>query len=323
MASFVDILNQGIGGLNTPLGQLGTQMLLNSGYQQGNPSGGARMGQALAGMSEMQRAQALQAHRVQQNQLTEQQLQLQMQQAQAKAQQHQEYQQRLQDPNFLASLSPTARQFAQLGVDPRELLRAQSADAMAQHRQASLAQSQAQFDQRQAHVGAGAGGGQPAAPKTFTPRQLIEEPLPDGRVQKHMYDAGSGEYKPYGAPFNPHSTRGKAAQAAAVDPLEAIVAQATPGADEGAGLGSLPGTGSLQQYAPAPQGADLLMRGNANPAPSIITGGANPNAAREGMRVPGQPKVATPMTKAEYDALPVGAMYQDPVSGKVAAKKAR
>ena len=275
MASFVDILNQGIGGLNTPLGQLGTQMLLNSGYQQGNPSGGARMGQALAGMSEMQRQQALQQHRQQQMSLLEQQQAAHVQAAQAKAQQQQEYQQRLQDPNFLASLSPTARQFAQLGVDPRELLRATSADNLAQHRQAQLVQQQGQFDQRQAHTGAAAGGGQPAAPKTFTPRQLIEEPLPDGRVQKHMYDAASGEYKPYGAPFSPHSPRTKATTGA-----DAVVDAVAPD-DTGADVGQLPGTAPLAGYA--------QQQGPIGVLPMAAQGGGL-QTQQPTMRVPGTSK---------------------------------
>jgi hypothetical protein len=57
MASFIDMLNQGLGGLNTPLGQLGTQMMLSSGPQAGNPSGGARLGQAFVGMQQQQAQQ--------------------------------------------------------------------------------------------------------------------------------------------------------------------------------------------------------------------------------------------------------------------------
>lgn len=294
---------------------LGLQLMQQGGWQPGNPSAGARLGQAgLGAMQQIQQAnhsQQLQAYR-QQKIAQEQQAQaFQAQQLQAKQEAAQRQQQAFQNPDLQSQLGPLARMLAANGVDAETILRANSGDALQAHRQAQLAQQQGQFDMRQAHVGAG--GGQPPGPKMPTPRQLIEEPLPDGRVQKHMYDAGSGEYKPYGAPFSPHSTRGKAAQATAVDPLEAIVQHATGGgAPAEAGLGSLPGGASLASYAP-----------QQNPTPSIIAGGANPMAAREPMRVPGQPKAATPKTKAEYDALPVGAMYQDPVSGKIAAKKAR
>ena len=87
MATIMDMLNQGLGGLNTPLGQLGTSLLGQSGPQQGNPSGGARLGQAFANMSEMQRAQALQHYRNQQIQLGEQQQAMALAQQKAKTEQ--------------------------------------------------------------------------------------------------------------------------------------------------------------------------------------------------------------------------------------------
>lgn len=311
MATFMEMLNQGIGGLNTPLGQLGTQMLLNSGYMPNNPSGGARMGQALAGMSEMQRQQALQQYRQQQMTLLEQQQQAHVQAAQQKADQQAQYQQRLQDPNFLASLSPTARQFAQLGVDPRELIRATAADNLQTHRQAQLAQSQAQFDERQAHQGSG--GGNPSMPKLPTPRQFIDRPLEGGLMQRLQYNPDTQGYDAFGEPFSPHSPRGavKAAKAAKVDSLDNVMSSIMGAPAEEPGLESLPGGAPLASYAPP-----------STPAP-MVAAGANPSAAREGMRVPGQPKIATPVTKAQYDALPVGAQYVDPVSGKTATKKAR
>ena len=58
MASFVDMLNQGLGNVTgTPMGQLGLQLLMASGPQAGNPSSGARIGQALGGMAQMQSQQ--------------------------------------------------------------------------------------------------------------------------------------------------------------------------------------------------------------------------------------------------------------------------
>lgn len=54
MATIMEMLNQGIGGLNTPLGQLGTSLLAQSGPQAGNPSGGgkgAALGAKAAGLN--------------------------------------------------------------------------------------------------------------------------------------------------------------------------------------------------------------------------------------------------------------------------------
>lgn len=58
MASFIDMLNQGIGGATgTPLGQLGINMMMQAGPQQGNPSAGVRLGNAFGGMQQMQAQQ--------------------------------------------------------------------------------------------------------------------------------------------------------------------------------------------------------------------------------------------------------------------------
>jgi hypothetical protein len=58
MASFIDMLNQGLGAATgTPLGQFGINMMMQAGPQQGNPGGGVRMGNALAGMQQMQAQQ--------------------------------------------------------------------------------------------------------------------------------------------------------------------------------------------------------------------------------------------------------------------------
>ena len=312
MASFMDMLNAGIGGLNTPLGQLGTQLLAQSGPQAGNPGGASRLGQALAGMGDMQARQMLQQYRQAQIQQAEQQHALQMQQAQAKQDQQQQWQQRLQDPNFLASLGPAARQFAQLGVDPRDLIRATAADNLQAHRAATLQQQAQQFNERQAHAGA---GGADHGPKVPTPRQILDEPLGDGMIQRHVFDSTSNGYKPYGKPFRQYAPpKGS--------PLDAVL---MPDDNSGAGpaVPGLPGSSASMAPAPAPQGAELLMRqpGQAKPAAPMVTAGANPVAARKGMRVPGQAKPATPMTKADYDALPAGTQYIDPVSGKVAIKR--
>lgn len=58
MSSFIDMLNQGLGGVTgTPLGQLGINMMMQAGPQQGNPGAGVRLGNAFGGMAEMQRQQ--------------------------------------------------------------------------------------------------------------------------------------------------------------------------------------------------------------------------------------------------------------------------
>lgn len=315
MASFMDMLNAGIGGLNTPLGQLGTQLLAQSGPQAGNPGGASRLGQALAGIGDMQARQMLQQYRQQMIAQQQADQQLRQQAAQAKADQQTQWQQRLQDPNFLASLGPVARQFAQLGVDPSELIRATSADNLQAHRAATLQQQAQQFNERQAHAGA---GGAEHGPKVPTPRQILDEPLGDGMIQRHVFDATTNGYKPYGKPFRQYAPP-------KASPIDALMGDLMPDdkTDQDPAVPGLPGSSASMAPAPAPQGAELLMRqpGQAKPAAPMVTAGANPVAAREGMRVPGQAKPATPMTKADYDALPAGTQYIDPVSGKVAIKR--
>lgn len=303
MATIMEMLNQGIGGLNTPMGMLGTQLLANAGPQAGNPSGGARLGQALAGMSEMQRAQALQQYRSQQMQLADQQQQMAIQQARAKQEQAQRLQQASQDPNFLASLGPMARQMAQLGVDPTDLIRAQNGDALQAHRAAQMQQQSSQFAQQQARLSAGGGGGgQPPGPKIPTPRQILEEPQENGMMQKHIFDPATNAYKPYGKPYRQYAP-GKGG-----DPMQDLLNQVAP--DDNAGMGAavpgLPGSGaSVMQPL---QGADLLTYGGANPMASKSGSAQGP---------------AKPTTKAEYEALPAGSQYIDPTSGRVATKKGR
>ncbi|KJZ37201.1 hypothetical protein [Pseudomonas fluorescens] len=325
--AFADILNNlgtGIGNLTaTPLGQLGIQLLANSGYDPNNAGFGQRLGNSFQGMQQMQNQQALQQYR-HDTIATEQQRQQQLQaQAQAKADQRARYQRALQDPNFLATLSPTARQFAALGIDPGELLRATSQDNTQQRFEASqvqqqqrMDQSQSQFEERMSHMGQGASG----QPKVPAPHQIIEEPLPDGRVQKHIFDAATGTYKPYGAPFNPYSTRG-----AKADPLAALL-NGGDGTDPTAPIPltapdpRLPGTGGLQSYVPQTS-VPLVMGGatpQSSPAPNSMAGIAQALAPAAN-RSSGGP--ATPKTQADYDALPSGARYIDPSSGKTATKR--
>jgi len=304
MATIMEMLNQGIGGLNTPLGQLGTSLLAQSGPQQGNPSGGARLGQAFANMSELQRAQALQQYREQMIAQQQAAQNFQVQQARAKAEQQQRQQQAFADPNLQAQLGPIAKQLAAMGIDPDTILKANSNEALQAHRAAQLQQQQAHFAQTQARIGSGGGGGgggQPPGPKIPTPRQVLEEPLDNGMLQKHIFDPATNSYKPYGKPYRQYAP-GKA------DPMQELLGQVMPddNADAGAAVPGLPGSNA--SMTPPPQGAELLMHGS----------GSNPMARKPAASAQGP---ATPKTRADYDALPAGAQYIDPASGKVAVKR--
>ncbi|VVO32232.1 hypothetical protein [Pseudomonas fluorescens] len=299
MAEIFANLNTGLGNLSsTPMGQFGTQMLMASGPQQGNPGGGARLGQAMAGMNEMQRQQALQQYRAQQIQQMEQQRAFQMQQAQAKAEQQQRQEAAMQSPEFQAKLGPVAQQMAALGMAPDDVIRANSSDALQAHRAQQLAQQQSHFAQQQARIGAGSGGGQPSGPKIPTPRQVLEEPLENNMVQRHLLDPTTGQYRPYGRPY-PAFAPGRQS-----DPMDALLEEVTPDDNVGAGpaVPGLPGANAAAMQ-PARQGAELLMHGS----------GSNPMAR----------KPATPKTQADYAALPAGSAYIDPVSGKVAIKRGK
>ncbi|MCY1299369.1 hypothetical protein D9M70_488930 [compost metagenome] len=122
----------------------------------------------------------------------------QMQAAEARRQQEatalQQQRQAMQNPAFLQQLGPMARAMAQLGVDPNVLLSASGQDATERYRQSMLDIQNRQQTRLEQQVAQGGAGRQP------TPRQIIEEPLPNGMVQKHILGA-DGNYKPYGAPY--------------------------------------------------------------------------------------------------------------------------
>lgn len=288
---------------------LGLQLMSQGRQGSGSQALGQAGSQAAQLLQQQQHSQQLQQYRQAMAQAQQQQMVMRQQAAEQEQQQRQTYQQQLQDPAFLQSLGPMARQFAALGVDPTQLIRAQNTDNLQAHRQGQLAQQQTQFDHRQSRTGDGGGSSGPRMP---TQRQVLDQPLGDGMVQRHVLNMQTGRYEPYGEPFSRYSQgRGKSAKA---DPLEAAIQEMTGGEPTAArpGLQSLPGTGSLQSYAPQQQPA----------APMAAQGGGfHVSAPKAGMRVPGQPKPATPTTKAEYDALPAGAQYIDPVSGKTATKR--
>ncbi|NVN63367.1 hypothetical protein FGL97_09035 [Pseudomonas putida] len=295
--------------LSSPGMLLGLQMLQQGGYQPGNPSFGQRLGAAGLGaaqqLQQAQHSQALQQYRSAMMQQQQQQLALQQQAAQAKADQQQRQAQALQDPQLQAALGPLARLMAGAGFGMDDVLRAQSGDNLQAHRQATLAQQASQFDQRLSHQG----GGQSSGPRMPAPRPYIDQPIGNNQMQRFKYDPEKQDYTPWGEPFSQYSPGRKAtgAQAAA----DAILG-AEQSADE-PDVSSLPGNTPLSSYMPQPQ-QPLVV-------PMAAQGGGLAQTQQPGTRKPGQPKIATPMTREEYDALPPGTAYIDPVSGKTATKR--
>jgi hypothetical protein len=263
MATIVELLNQGLGGLNTPLGAFGTQLMQASGPQAGNPSGAVRLGQALAGMQQQQAQQQLNAYRqaMAQNALTL--SQSRVEESQRKDQLAQREQQAAQSPELLQQLGPISRQLAQLGMPLGDILKAQNGDATQQHRAAMLQQQQAQmqqsasqFAQQQARLSAGGGGvGQPPGPKQPANRQIYEEPLENNLIQKHIFDPATNSYKRLGAPYQRFAPT-------KADPLQDLLNEVTPDDNVGAGQ-AVPGLpGSNASATPPPHGVELLMHGS-------------------------------------------------------------
>ena len=309
--AFADLFSaESVGNLmQDPRMALGLQLMAQGQRGTASQALGQAGSQAVQLYQQAQHQQGLADYRNNLARMQQEQLLMQQQAAQAKADQQRQYQQRLQDPNFLNSLSPMARQMAMLGVMPDDLIRAQSADNLAQHRAATLQQDQAQFTQRQANAGAGGGSSGPRAP---APRPYIDQPVGNGLMQRHKYDPATGDYTPWGEPFSQFSPGRKAATGADAATEAIMGAEAEPVPDASA----LSGTGSLGSYAPRPQGPVGIM-----PMAAQGGGAVQKPAPKAGMRVPGQPKIARPMTKAEYDQLPPGTQYIDPASGKTTTKR--
>ncbi|WP_182375305.1 hypothetical protein [Pseudomonas putida] len=296
----------------------GLQMLAQSGPQAGNPGFGARMGNALGNtatqLQQMQHSQALQQYRQQMIEQQQAEMQMRQQAAQAKADQLQRQQAAFADPAVQEQMGPLAKMLAAAGLGPDVVLKANSNDALQQHRQAQLAQQQGQFDARQAHQGGG--GGQPSGPRMPTQRQVLEKPLAGGMAQRYLLDPQTGEYHEYGQPYPQYSPgRGKAKAASPATGADAAL-ESILGADPAAAgpdASSLPGTGGLQSYMPQQQGPIGVT-------PMAAQGGGLA-AQTQPSKAAGQAKIATPQTKADYDALPSGAQYIDPASGRVATKR--
>lgn len=121
MATFMEMLNQGLGGLNTPLGQLGTQLMLASGPQQGNPSGGNRLGQAFIGMQEQQAQQQQMQMQNQLRQVQQQEMAMRARALDRQDRQDQTLQTVLQSPEAIAGMSPMQRQLMLGGIDPSQI----------------------------------------------------------------------------------------------------------------------------------------------------------------------------------------------------------
>lgn len=110
MPGIMDMLNQGLGNVvGTPLGQLGINMLMNAGPQQGNPNAGTRMGQAFGGMQQMHAQQQQLDYTAALRKQQEQELAVRQQQFQLAQNQRQALKDlAAKDPSFLAD-NPMAR----------------------------------------------------------------------------------------------------------------------------------------------------------------------------------------------------------------------
>lgn len=318
MATFSEIFSQqGFDKLmGDPRLQLGLQLLAASGPQPTDMSTGQRLAQAGMGFmqqrAQTQQQQQLEAYRQAQMEAVQQAAQA----RQADAARQAEFQKRMQDPAFLQQLGPLGRAMAGLGVEPQQLMSAIGADNLQQQRaeQLDLQQQQLQL-QQQRFDAAQARSGQGGAGKAPTPRQIIDEPLANGMVQRHKYNAKTGGYDPFGAPFS----RGSAKSGGTLEEILGGIPtdnQTMPDTNAGAGAAvpGLPGTTSLAQQA----------AGIAASIPSPLMTGAGSARAKQAVPTAAEANApATPRTKEEYDALPIGAVYIDPKTGGVFTKKAR
>lgn len=291
--------------------QLGLQLLAASGPQQQDMSTGQRLSQAGLGFMQQraatQQAQQLEAYRRAQIEA----MQSNTQQRQAESQRDAELRAKMQDPAFLEQMGPLARLLARAGADPQQVMSAQNAGNSQAYRDQQLQLSQERLalaQQRAMHAGAAQGQKAPAM------RQTIDVPMADGRFQRKIFDPKTNAYVDLGAPFS---------RAQKADPLGQILDgiptenETVPDMNAGPGpaVPGLPGSAPLSQYIAAPgqavQGpAPLAAQGSVKPKQPVVSA-ADANAP------------AAPKTKAEYDALPVGAVYIDPKSGQVFTKKAR
>lgn len=165
MATFMEMLNQGLGGLNTPVGQLGTQLMLASGPQAGNPGGGARLGQAFMGMQQQQAEQQQMQQQMQLRQIQQQEMALRARALNREEKRDMTMEAVLADPNFMNQLSPQQQMAVKMGTPMADVMKIGQA-------------------------------------KQATPPGMFDEPQPDGTYVRKVWDPQTGGYKA-SVPFTP------------------------------------------------------------------------------------------------------------------------
>lgn len=173
MATFMDMLNQGLGNLTgTPLGQFGTQMLMASGPQQGNPGGGARLGQAVAGMQQMQAQQQQLAQQLQLRQYQQQEMALRNRALQRQDTQTQAISDAMKnDPDSFSGMTPIARQLLSAGASPELITAINKSSGI-------------------------------VTPKQATPPGMFDMPQPDGTYIRNVVNPSTGKLE-QSVPFTP------------------------------------------------------------------------------------------------------------------------
>lgn len=165
MATFMDMLNQGLGGLNTPLGMLGTQLLANSGPMPGNPGGGARLGNAFVGMQQQQAQLQQLQQQANLRKIQEQEMALRARGLQREEKKDMLLEGAMADPTFMGQLSPMQQTAFRAGTPMADVLK--------------IGQS-----------------------KQATPPGMYDEPQADGTYVRKVWDPQLGGYKP-SVPFTP------------------------------------------------------------------------------------------------------------------------
>jgi len=165
MASFMDMINQGLGNLNTPLGMLGTNMLANSGFQPG-ATAGSRLGNSVQGMAQQQAQMQQLQMQAQLRQQQQQEVMLRQQAMQKQQEQSAKLAEAMQaNPDMAKQLGPLGSAVLQAGGDP--------ADALG-------------FGKLQAGAG-------PQMAKMPWSKAVPNE---DGTTTSYEYDLNTGGYKP-------------------------------------------------------------------------------------------------------------------------------
>ncbi|MDT4805070.1 hypothetical protein FQZ97_378690 [compost metagenome] len=173
------------------------RMALGLALMSRGKQGGLAQGIGAAGLDTMQLLQQQQAE--QQKQAYMQAMQDQMnaaaQDRQAQAAEAARMRQAMQSPDFLATLDPRSRALAIAGASPEMIVASQRNSSLDSYRQQQLDLQRQRLNQQSAGSGAG------SAAKTPTPSNTLDEPLGDGRYQRHRYNAAIGGYEPFGKPF--------------------------------------------------------------------------------------------------------------------------